>query len=392
MDLATSRRPTVADLIGTESIGKRSLILINYATATLTLLTLINHMPLETVSALLTSPQQSESEFLSLSLSSSSSGRMGGESQLNPEVQDSSAALQRIFNDEIANDFSQTEQAIAFIENALREFGKIEHLSSEEVSAGNLISRWLDKSTGGQISSLASKQMAEELSYLYATFWTKFRHLIQTIVKEQPRNLGIKDLAFRCERTDELSSLKQIASFSSLYGMTLDIFSSELYVHCLTRKLALIKHFHIEPSPILRQFVDIYLDLPPNYSTTATFSDSRQRILAQLQTNSALIFNPSTSVTKHGTLEAASELVLDPSSTLSTGNGQHNSVNLIAKFKRDCQQLTDYLSQVWSNFDELAAFLSSPFNDLVEFGARVKLAAPQLYYGSVCMKLIQAAR
>lgn len=302
-----------------------------------------------------------------------------------------SAVIGKIMQDDITGDFQLTEIVINHLASELNNFALREKIESEKASGGiHAISAWLTSSSSG--SSINNnpmiKRMAEELDHLYSSYWSQFHPLLNEIITVRPANLGRTDLAFRCERYEELKNLAQLASTSSFYRMTVDTFSMELYTHCLRRKLALLQMENIEPTAILRQFVDIYLDLPPtNNQLELSNNNNHNYDQRQLQAGMGLNFNLQRSIAKFGNLESAASLVADVRSFMSSERSSSDIAMLVGKFREDCRQYTGQLAQVWSTFDEMAILFSSPMSNLADFNAKIKLVVPQLAYGSICNQL-----
>lgn len=328
---------------------------------------------------------------LSLSLSAGSASS-AAEGSMDMGGEDTSAIMSRIMADDCNDEFSSTLQTLDYVDNSLQQFALGLQLDPSKASLGNFISAWLTSVAGGQPVVQPDQlvvRVAGEFDYIYSTFWTQFKLNIIRMIAERPPDLNNHDLAFRCERYTELVGLQEMAQKSTLYRIILDIFSSEFYTHCLTRKLAIIKLNNIKPSAILQQFVDIYLDVPTHLSN----SRSKAARLREEQTKAglALNFNLQRSLALHGPLESAAELVFDTNSALSLSLSQPSSADLVRRFKSDCEQHSKQLVEVWGDFDALASYLSSPMNDLAAFNARTKNAAPQLVYGALCGQLAQTA-
>lgn len=321
---------------------------------------------------------------LSLSLSGSR-GRQ--QSSVVPQV-DHSVIINKILNDDYSGEFDLTAKAIELVTNSLEQFAFKEQLNSDHLPNGQVISNWLMSHNTRADKNPLLKRMSEELDYIYGNFWTQFKRLIQEIIEHRPTNLGFKDLAFRCEKYNELKDLRQLVSNSPLYSLIMDTFSTELYTHCLMRKLAMIKIHHVQPSSVVRQFVDIYLGFPPELKGAT--NEFRQLALKQWQVNLGVKFNLEQSLALHGPLESVVGLVLDAPSGLSIGSKADTRLT-IQRFKQDCLRHINELTQLWASFDDMAAFLSSPTNDLSSFNGAVKLAAPQLVYGAICGQLAQTS-
>lgn len=89
------------------------------------------------------------------------------------------------------------------------------------------------------------EQIAKELDFIYNNFWVQFSQLLHKIISERPANLREASLDFRCSKYNEINAPKELGSSSPIYRLILDIFSTELYTHCLIRKLAIFKIYQI---------------------------------------------------------------------------------------------------------------------------------------------------
>lgn len=309
--------------------------------------------------------------------------------------------LAKIMADDVAGEFEATEQAIGNVKGALETFARAEGIEAGGAAQQPLVSAWYAAHSHGQppANEMVARAMTE-LDAMYATLFNQFVPLVQRIITERPQvpagqQLGAAQLAYRCERYDELKTLVALANSSPLYRTLFDTFASELYVHCLKRKLALVAITGAKPSAVVRQFVEIYLELPMDHAArvkAAAASKQEQPLeqsaLDMLQAGQAARFEPQAAIARHGRLEQTAAQVLDLSSSLSLGDGSNA---LVAKFKNDCAQNAQQLAQIWSTFDEFATFLSSPMNDLAAYNSQIKLVAPQLVYAAVCVRLASAA-
>lgn len=118
--------------------------------------------------------------------------------------------------------------------------------------------------------------------------------------------------------------------------MILDIFSTELYTHCLIRKLAIFKIYQIKPSPILGQFVDIHLDLAPTNRVGEAQERKRERVLTKLHSIDGMNFNLKQNIKKHGPLEKVAELVFDEHSSFL--KCMEDIKKLVERFREDCRK------------------------------------------------------
>lgn len=315
----------------------------------------------------------------------------------------SSDALRKIMSDDYSGEFAFTEAAVEYLEHTLTDFARREHLDDHVVNGGHAASWWLarEASNNGRSSvrsgNGALDRVASELDYMFANFWTQFKPLLHRIVTERPANLENTDRAFRCQRYDEIKKLKEFQSVSPVFGMLVDTFSIELYNHCLVRKLAMIKLNNVQPLSIVRQFVDIYLDLPTRYAVQQNnpsmmeMNKPRDSSDAQLLAGSALRFNLQNAISAHGPLESAAGLIFDPRALGYSLDKNSAAKELVAQFKQGCHQHIEQLGKIWSDFDHVAKFLSSPMINLADFNSRIKFVVPRLVYGSICAQLIQTA-
>lgn len=295
-----------------------------------------------------------------------------------------SKLMEIIMNDQFEHDFELSIAAMNQLSAELSQFVQDEHMAEHVALQPNLMSAWA-KSKGAtqQMESIVS-----EFDFVLPTFWSKFKPLIERIVTERPSNLGPNDLDFRCRRTDELKALKEMSARSSLYSMYLDTFNSELHLHCLLRKLALIKNNHVAPSPLVKQFVDIYMDLPTSRQPSAS-KELQDQAAHQILAGQAFNFNLETARAQHGSLSVAADLVFDPRTALSMSPDANNLDKIVQEFQQDCQSHSAALSAIWGDFDTLTSYLSTQTSNLVDLNEKVKLAAPQLVYGSICVQLMK---
>lgn len=278
--------------------------------------------------------------------------------------------MDQIMSDEYMSDFGLTEQTIGLLGSSLEEFVRVKQVAGKQRSDNPLINHF-----------------AIEFEYIHGSFWGQFQPLIQYIIQERPNNLGNMDLAFRCERYQELELLKGLAQTSSIYSLIVDTFSIELYTHCLKRKLAMVKLHQVRPSSILRQFVDIYLDLPVDKQARR---ELRKQMIDSIDSGLAYKLSAANLLERHGRPESVANLVLDTESSFQLG-AEAQDDRLVGKFKLDCEQHTSQIGLIWMSFDQLANFLSSASNNLANFNDGIKLVAPQLMYAATCGHLIRLA-
>lgn len=305
--------------------------------------------------------------------------RLSSQQQQQQQQLDALSPMNRILNDEYVSDFSLTEQTIGLLESTLREFNRIKEETRKQ---GLLITN----------SNPLINHMATELQSIQASFGQQFQPLIGYIIQNRPVDLGLMDLAFRCERFRELEQLKGLAATSAIYSLIFDVFSTELYTHCFKRKLAMIKLHQAKPSSILQQFVDIYLDLPVGKQAKMQVCKQMIDQFNHSGLNSGFKLSAVDLLNRHGKLESVANLVLDEESSLLAGlsaQGNPSVEHLVNKFKFDCQRHTNQIGLIWNNLDQLVSFLSSPSNNLVKFNEAIKLIAPQLMYASTCGHLAQ---
>lgn len=296
--------------------------------------------------------------------------------------------MQRIMNDDVKEDFTLTESMINYMTTTLEQFANAEQVINNNNNGEHPISEWLMSKNSPSSSSPSSsspalilnQNIAQELDFVFINFWSKFKPLVEKIVTERPAQLGPRDVDFRCKKTQEFAMLKEFKERSSLLSMFVDTFFSELYTHCLLRKLALIVIDQVNPSPVVKQFVDVYLEMP---MIVANNEQSRQQMNNILVTK-ALNFNLPIAHSRIGPLQAAAELTFDSRGGLSM---QTNKDQLVNQFRQECGQLGERLNQIWAEMDSFAHYLSSRMNDLTAFSERVKLASPQLIYGVICGQL-----
>lgn len=300
-------------------------------------------------------------------------------------------AIEQILADNIGGEFSLTEQVLGAVSKLLETFALQQLNQADLAQAGHEISSWLAAhgSSVAQNPLLASKM--GELEFIFGTFGGPLMQLIRRIITERPAQANsLGDLAFRCEqRPQEIQQLNELASKSSIYRILMDVFSNELYAHCLRRKMATLRLNHVEPPAVLRQLVDVYLELPLDVSgsgasnfrlTDRTRADHVNRMYAEYGQN----FQLERAVSQYGPVAQAANLVmLNGMGFGSTPNG----MALAEQFKNECASYTSQLLQHWGNFDQVAAALSSETNNLVDFNNRFKLAHPHLIYASVCNQL-----
>lgn len=290
-----------------------------------------------------------------------------------------SSVLDEILQDQYADDFKVSQQVLIFTESALKQFASSQGLSPTGMPGAGMISEWLKgKQAPNQHLDEQTARIVSELDFVFANFWTHFKPLMMSIVENKPGNLDVTQLAFRCDRTVELTHLLQLSSQSVLFKTILDSFSSELYTHCIKRKLALIKIFNLKPSSIVRQFVDIYLSRP------SSEPPNLHGLQGRAITDRGLKFDLQESLARHGPIEQVAALVIG---SLSSPSLDHYK-KLAETFVRDCRDHAMRLGQIWAPLDSIATFMSSSMINLIEFNMQVKLTATQLMYASICSQLV----
>lgn len=294
---------------------------------------------------------------------------LGGSSGKNMEFDE--MFLNRMIQDDYQNDFQITRTALVEVESRLTELMESKadlHPTNPTSSLGRLL--YIVRE--GQKKSLVGvglSNMAKELEFISSNLWSNFKSTLISILENRPANLDITQLAFRCEKLQELTNLLHLSSQSKVFQLLTETFASELYTHCLKRKLALIKIFNLRPSSVVKQVVEIYLK-PPGQPY------SQQGI-------SAVGFNLQASLAMHGPLDRVALQVLGSLNSLSPN--YHSE--LVSKFKRDCGAHITSLNGLWTSLDSLASLMSSPMTDLVSFNNQIKLIAPQLIFATVCSQL-----
>lgn len=302
-------------------------------------------------------------------------------------------ALERILADNYDGEFAMTEQTLGSVTKLLESFAHEQGLNQADLMKGQEISRWLaSRGTSASQNPLLAHQ-ASELDLVFGTFWTPFMHLVQRIITFRPDQLSMKDLAFRCEqRASEIQALNELASKSSLYRVMLDVFNTDLYTHCLRRKLATLRLHHVEPPTELRQLVDVYIELPLDTAGSGSTNfkltnQARANHVNRVYADCGQNFNLERAIERYGPIENAAQLVL--TSQMSFGGVDINyAQNLAARFKEQCARYTTELLHYWANFDQIAATLSSDTNNLADLNERLKYVEPHLIYASVCNQLL----
>lgn len=309
-------------------------------------------------------------------------------------------ALERILADNFDGEFASTENALTSINDILESFAVKERLDKNNLTQGHEITHWLISSaTSGQheaaAAAAAANYQATALDYMYGTFWSQFFPLIKRIITERPAGASsMRDLAFRCEfRAQEIQSLNERATKSALYRILLDVFYTELYTHCLRRKMATLRLEHVEPPVLLRQLVDAYLELPLNVVAAggANFrltDSAKANFVGLTYANHGQAFDLQRAISHYGPIERAVQLVLLTNNMSLGGVDEIQAKALATKFRGECSSYTSDLLQYWANFDQVAALLSSETNNLTDFNNRIKYALPHLIYASVCNQLL----
>lgn len=294
-----------------------------------------------------------------------------------------SQLVKQALADDISNDFKATEFALAELEKHIHQlYGRL------QMGEGGLLQAKLVQ-LGGTKEMLSSfgAQLIEELDLIANTYFPTFKQQLVGIITDRPQNLQPKDMAYRCTRINDINNLRKLGWSSQLYQLILDVFFSELYAHCLTRRLVLLEVNQVNPSSLVRQFVDIYLDLPPSASLKAS-PVSIDRILGGASVN----FNLPEALRKHGPLQSVSQYVIDPKASLGMGldSAHSNSADLVQRFKVECRHYLEQLQVHWTDFDQIAHKFTTPMNNLMQWNDQVKLLIPGLVYGSICNQLASA--
>jgi hypothetical protein len=307
----------------------------------------------------------------------------GGElHQAHLSQQQISGRVQQIMNDEYQNDFRLSISLLNQFSAGLSEFIKAEHLDGKVQEGPNVIKSW------AAAKGATNRAVVNELDFIVGTFWSQFQPLIKTIIAQRPQGLSQADLDFRCiRRTNELGDLMALGAQSSLYSIFMDTFLSEFYVHCLYRKLALLKINNIAPTPLVKQFVDIYLNLPAQSSGMGVQESTTDHMLVSRAAGFSLQKALAT-----GPLSAAAALVVDPRTFLSTTNDQNKVHQMVQEFERDCNIYNSQLGSVWRDYDDFTKALSTQTTNLENFNQQIKFACPQLVYGLICGQLLQLPR
>lgn len=311
---------------------------------------------------------------------------MGGVNSDSGQIQ--TKLMEQIMSNDVSNDFELSISTLNRMAASLEAFVKREQIAGLVGSHGDLMSLWSSNKGGSSLGSLVT-----EFDLIMSTFWTKFRPLIEMIITQRPSQLGQDDLDFRCRRVNELRQLREMSAQSSIYSMYLDIFHSDIYLHCLQRKLALIKSNRVSPSGLLKQFVDIYLDLPTSRDPMrAASKELQEQATHQILAGHAINFKLETALARHGPLSVAAKLVFDPRTALSLAPDSDNVAELLRGFESDCLSYNTALAQIWGEFDAFASSLSTQTCNLMHIAENVKLVAPQLVYGSICGQLLKLPR
>lgn len=294
-----------------------------------------------------------------------------------------SKTMEEIKSDRYDVDFALSLNLLKFITTSLEVFIRGENLQSVVHEGPNVISSWAAR------NGATNHAIIGELDLIVASLWSRFKPLVETIITERPPNLGLDDLDFRCtRRIIELGELKALGTKSALYSIYLDTFYSEFYFHCLLRKLALIKLKGIAPTPLVKQFVDIYLNLPALDPTKFTTKEAYELTINELLVNRAGQFNLQRVYMDNGPLSAAARLIVDPRISLSLAPNDVQTLQIIQEFERDCRQLT----AIWSDFDDFVRALATDTSTIESLNSKIKFAVPQLIYGTICSLLLELPR
>lgn len=321
------------------------------------LLTLLPRTQLEQVQARALTAGDLAGDFLSLG---------GGNSEVKSAAareKEQQEMLGKIMQDDVGGEFALTEQMIRFLDQSLGQFAAQEQIGQDMIASGQPVVQWVRRKGIENFDPYVGKEM----NYVFANY-EKIKSLIMKVVTESPKESGLYELAYRCKQHDALKAIKELASQSSCFMMLTDIFSAELYNHCLVRKIAVIRVTQVVPSSTVKQFVDIYRE-----------GNLRDGFDLQL------------ALTNIGPLQSASSLVLDPKSISLGTNDRSGAQELITRFKSECQQHCEKLQFIWGDMDQVAEFLSSPMNNLSQYNSQMKFSAPQLAYGSICNQLASKA-
>ena len=299
--------------------------------------------------------------------------------------QQMSTRMEQIMSDRYEDDFALSINLLNLFTTSLEDFVRDEQLVAAVSQAHpQPISAW------ATTKGIARGTIVKELDQIVATYWTRFKPLIETIIAQRPPNLGPNDLDFRCtKRLPELGDMMALGAQSSLYSIYLDTFYSELFVHCLFRKLALIRNNKIVPTPLLKQFVDIYLELPAVDPIRPDSGHSKEMAIKQLLAGRGFSFNMNTALARVGPLSSAAELVVDPRTFLSSKPDAKQVDQLVREFERDCQTHVSQLVAIWGDFDDFIRAISTDTTNLEDVNTRIKFLAPQLVYGTICGQLLQ---
>lgn len=311
---------------------------------------------------------------LSLGLSLSSDMMVDGQ-QTNKPMDE---LMVQILNDKYEHDFALSIALLNQFTTTLEDFIRSKHLESlVENKDENVVSSWATN------NGVSNQPITRELDLVVATFWSQFKPTLESVIVERPMESMIwpVDLDFRCtKRRAELGKLMALGAQSSLYSIFMDTFLSELYQHCLIRKLAKLKINGVEPSPLLKQFVAIYLNLPVRDSDTAETK--------QLLSERAKMFNPANAFATIGPLTQAASLVVDTRTFLSSAPDAAQAAKMAQEFIYDCQSYLNRLALVWGDFDDFINAISTSTTNLDDLNQRVKFAAPRLAYGAICGQLL----
>lgn len=295
-----------------------------------------------------------------------------------------SRLVEQMLADEQLGEFQLTSEALSQLRSILDEFATREQLTD---TVSSPLNTWA-ATRGLQLDQTRLGPMAAELDFLLLHFWTELKPLVEMFTGGRIQSVKSDELDFRCRQGAELTRLKALGEQSALVRMLLDTFFSELHSHCLLRKLAMIKLHNIQPSALVKQFVEIYLDLPTGRHSGQATREELEAINSKLLGGMATHFQLAESFVRHGPLEAAAKLVFDPRTALLMG-GAGAMEDLVRQFRADCQSYSIALGNIWTNFDSVAEFFTSPMSDIATYNEQVKLVAPQLVYSSICNQLMK---
>lgn len=292
-----------------------------------------------------------------------------------------SVLVNQVLIEDVSDDFKATEYALIELEKRIQDLYQRLQIGP----ATQLAHKFRQLGQPIETMNKLTVQVIEEINLIANTYFTTFKPQVVGIITERPPNLQPTDLAFRCTRINDINNLKKFGSASQLYQITLDVFFSELYSHCLIRRLVLLEINNVQPSSLVRQFVDIYLDLPP-----VKFNPpSIDRILNGASVN----FKLPEALRKHGPLTSVSQYIIDPKASLvmSPDGSLSTRQELVSRFKGECRLYLKQLQTYWTDFDQVAHLFTSPMNNLSLWNDQIKQLVPRLVYGSICNQLASVA-